>query len=91
MGKVPKQSSGPSEVLLIICGCILYPNTQPKRGKLSALYSSPPAPTVNTNSDTDHNTTDKTEEHPTQARVTIHKRTDRGKHVAREHGLRRRS
>ncbi|OWM68450.1 hypothetical protein CDL15_Pgr026994 [Punica granatum] len=91
MGEVPKQSPGPSGVLLIIFGCILYPSTQPKRGKLSAPHFSPPAPTENTNSDLDHSPTDKTDKRPTEARVTIHKWANKGKHAVGECGLQRRS
>ncbi|PKI59371.1 hypothetical protein CRG98_020239 [Punica granatum] len=65
MGEVPEQLPGSSGVLLIIFGCILYPSTRPKSGKLSAPHFGPLAPTEN----------------PRPKRVTIHDQIDEGEHA----------
>ncbi|PKI68863.1 hypothetical protein CRG98_010718 [Punica granatum] len=65
---------GPNGVFLIVFGCILYPSTQSKSGKLSAPHFGPPALTENSNSHSDHSPTNKTEEGPAEAPVSIHSR-----------------
>ncbi|PKI69657.1 hypothetical protein CRG98_009928 [Punica granatum] len=55
--EVPMRLPGLNRVLLVIFGRTLYPNTQPKRGKLSAPHFGSPALTESDNSRPDSSST----------------------------------
>ncbi|PKI61309.1 hypothetical protein CRG98_018300 [Punica granatum] len=67
--EVPRLSPGPSGVLLMVFGCILYPSTQPKRSKLSAPNFGPLAPTEGSNGHLNYNPTSATEQGTEEPRL----------------------